>query len=91
MRESRPYGSVRGARGNSRPYRVVPAPDPGLSRSSRAAWKRSPKGPSLRICRAIGRGDFSTVLGVDPEMVPGIELPAEPGAPMPLSRSGNLA
>jgi hypothetical protein len=23
MRESRPYGSVRGARGNSRPYRVV--------------------------------------------------------------------
>jgi len=23
MRESRPYGSVRGARGNSRPYRVL--------------------------------------------------------------------
>src|SRR6516162_4082466 len=26
MRESRPYGSVRGARGNSRPYRVVRQP-----------------------------------------------------------------
>ena len=49
MRASRTYGSVRGARGNSRPYREAKAPGKagaisrcksGPGKAEQAAWKR---------------------------------------------------
>jgi hypothetical protein len=66
MRESRPYGSVRGARGNSRPYREWLIPDCDPQRTMASHGGGSAFGlwlPSSLIATASGPGVEQTAGG----------------------------
>jgi hypothetical protein len=61
MPELGPYGSVRGARGNSRPYRESSRPTAKVTRLTHTAWTRSRSGGAGALPYAKHRSNMNVI------------------------------